>query len=93
MGALQEASVVLYYSSFSPFLKVKKSAQQIRFLLTAKRIKYEEFDVYYDEGRSSGLGKMLVLIHHLDRKKELAEKGAKELPALFINNKLIGVCW
>jgi len=75
MGSNQQAEVVLYYTSTTPYLQVKKAAQSIRFLLNSKRVKFEEHDVFYDE----------------ERKSELRQKaGNNKLPALFINGKLIG---
>jgi len=72
----QKAKVILYWTSATASLKIKKDIQEIRLLLAGRRVKWEEYDVCYDESR----------------RKEMVDKSSKKntLPQLFINDHYIG---
>jgi len=71
----QKAKVILFWTSATASLKIKKDIQEIRFLLAGKRVKWEEYDVCYDGAR----------------RKEMKDKSSKNtLPQLFINDIYIG---
>eukprot|EP00005_Dracoamoeba_jomungandri_P004274 CAMPEP_0174259662 /NCGR_PEP_ID=MMETSP0439-20130205/8467_1 /TAXON_ID=0 /ORGANISM="Stereomyxa ramosa, Strain Chinc5" /LENGTH=134 /DNA_ID=CAMNT_0015343645 /DNA_START=41 /DNA_END=442 /DNA_ORIENTATION=+ len=67
--------VELFVSS-TPFgLKMKKDIQSLKFLLDAKKVEYEEFDV----------------VKMPDKKEEMRERSGKgTLPQLYINGNFIG---
>jgi len=71
----QKAKVILYWTSATASLKIKKDIQEVRLLLAGRRVKWEEYDVCYDESR----------------RKEMKDKSSKNtLPQLFINDRYIG---
>jgi len=71
----QKAKIILYWSSATASLQIKKDIQSIRLLLAARRVKWEEYDVCYDDAR----------------RKEMKEKSSKNtLPQLYINDNYIG---
>ncbi|KAL6041781.1 Glutaredoxin [Balamuthia mandrillaris] len=78
MGDVPElpmAHVELYSTSATSLLKTKKAIQSIRYLLDAKRINFEEYDVSMDAMR----------------REEMQDKsGDSALPQLFINGKYVG---
>jgi len=64
----QKAKVILFWTSATASLKIKKDIQEIRFLLAGKRVKWEEYDVCYDGAR----------------RKEMKDKSSKKYTSTII---------